>query len=107
MTDRSDRSDRWSAVLDALEAHVDAAWALLADEPDETVSLEPWVPPADLGPCPAALQPRALAVLARQHELEEGLARRMEAVAREVQVAARRSQAPGTPPRSRFLDQRA
>ena len=99
----------WAAVLDELDAHVASAWALLADDADLDADLSAvvaWTPPVDLGPCPAALRERAVAVLRAQSSLEEGLARRMAALEREAQ-GGRRRPAVASAPRTRFVDQLA
>jgi hypothetical protein len=99
---------RWGAVLDELEARVDAAMALLGDGAGSPPPLAGWMPPEDLGELPAALRPRALQVLAAHAEVEEGLARRMEAIAKDLARTARRPPAfVGAAPRSRFVDHRA
>ena len=97
----------WAAVLDELDAQVASAWALLTDDVEADLSAAvAWTPPVDLGPCPAALRERAVAVLRAQSSLEEGLARRMAALEREAQ-GGRRRPAVASAPRTRFVDQLA
>lgn len=50
-------TDAWAEVLDQLEQDLAELDAALAD--GEVVPVQAWVPPRDLGPLPAELQPRA------------------------------------------------
>ncbi|GAA3161790.1 hypothetical protein GCM10010466_60940 [Planomonospora alba] len=59
----------WSAALDALEMDVATAEEMLSGDHrnQETPAVTgAWTPPADLGPLPLDLRPRADAILARQ-----------------------------------------
>lgn len=73
--------DRWVLALDALEAHVVALHAA----PHEAETAPEVVPPADLGPVPRSLVPRATALLHECRSLEEGLAREMSRVSDQLE----------------------
>ena len=74
----------WEAALDALG------------------TTEAWEPPADLGPLPAALAPRAREVLARLGDEIRGLEERQAAVG--LELAKPPPLGTGEPPTPRFLD---
>jgi hypothetical protein len=57
--------DAWGELLAELEKTLARAW--------EGALLEPWTPPAEMPPLPAALVPRALALLDGQAELRESV----------------------------------
>ncbi|KAB2807255.1 hypothetical protein ACIRN4_12955 [Pimelobacter simplex] len=63
-----DRPASWTEALDRLEAHADRAEHLLRGESAEPAPA-PWQPPAELGPLPNELVPRARQLLARQQRL--------------------------------------
>lgn len=58
----------WTAELARLELTVEQAERLLAVNADRG-PVDPWIPPADLGPIPEELLPRAVAVLQRQLDI--------------------------------------
>ncbi len=71
--------DAWVAALDALELDVESAETLLADDQrmrDRPLS-DPWHPPADIGPLPLDLRPRADAILSRQIAVGQAIAQAM------------------------------
>jgi len=65
---------RWESVLDAIELDADTCVARFV-RGDDIDALPRCEPPADLGPLPAELEPRARAVLARVQEVEALLER--------------------------------
>lgn len=89
----------WAAVLDELEGRIAAGESLLARGEDHLV--EPFEPPAGLGPLPLGLAPRAEVVLARSRALEAALADRLRELPRPV---APRFGRPGPEARSHRLD---
>ena len=64
----------WDAALRTLELDVIAAEALLTLDHIADAPPDPWAPPAGLGPLPATLADRALALLDRQIEVGRRLA---------------------------------
>lgn len=78
--------DAWIAALDELDSDVARTEALLADAQRvrDLPIADPWSPPADLGPLPLDLRPRADAILTRQLAATKQLA---------VAIAANRRQA--------------
>ena len=66
--------DRWERVLDSIELDADVCIARFV-RGDDIDTLPAYKPPTDLGPLPAALEPRAQAVLARVREAESMLDR--------------------------------
>jgi len=65
---------RWEEVLDAIEHDADTCVARFV-RGDDVDALPCCEPPDDIGPLPAALEPRARAVLARVREVEAMLDR--------------------------------
>jgi hypothetical protein len=63
----------WNAVLDVLEARIEAHRAVLEGSPAVT----PYELPAEIGPLPLELAGRACVILARQQELEATLTAEM------------------------------
>ncbi len=55
----------WELALDALEAHLQHAEAVLADDARE-MPIDTWVKPAGLGPLPSHLVDRAMELRSRQ-----------------------------------------
>jgi hypothetical protein len=100
-----DWHDAWTAALDELEADVDRVEALLADDHRvrDLPPVDPWSPPAGLGPLPLDLRPRADAVLSRQIAAAQSLALAMVANRRQTEMAAR-IEAGGAPRRPSYLD---
>ncbi|GAA4185701.1 hypothetical protein GCM10022288_08120 [Gryllotalpicola kribbensis] len=83
--------DAWCELLGRLESEVRRA---RAGEP-----LEPWQPPADMPPLPAALVTRALALRAAQAELAASAAARREQILRAL-ARGRRASASATAERA-------
>jgi hypothetical protein len=81
----------WVAALDAVEADVVQVEAMLVEEHRfrDTPSVDPWTAPPALGPLPAALVPRADAILTRQLAAARALALAMTANRRQVAFAAK------------------
>ncbi|PZM97414.1 MAG: hypothetical protein DIU79_02620 [Actinobacteria bacterium] len=81
----------WVAVLDALERDVAAVEAMLSapHDIDERERVEPWQPPAGLGPLPSDLVPRAERLLARQTAVTRQLTRHMAANRQQSALVAR------------------
>ncbi len=94
-------SDRaWVSTLEGLELDLDRLQAQLASgKADQDVT--PATVPADLGPLPERLRPRAVALHARMREVEQALADALERARRDVAFADRHA---STTPR--FLDAR-
>ncbi|WP_347109900.1 hypothetical protein AAHB33_04445 [Paenarthrobacter sp. S56] len=78
----------WSVVLDRLEA--DIALAVSGGSPS------PWEPPADAGPLPADLLPRALRVLDAQADAMDLLARTKHDAGTHLAALAAVSPGPGS-----------
>ncbi|WP_149203363.1 hypothetical protein [Actinotalea subterranea] len=89
----------WEAALTALELDVEAAERMLAlDHIADTPPRDPWAPPVGLGPLPAALGDRALALLDRQIEVGRRMAEAADLSRRHGRAAqALRSGAPSVP----------
>jgi hypothetical protein len=83
--------DAWVAALDALEADVEAVERMIRDEhrTQELPVADPWNPPADLGPLPIELRPRADVILTRQLEAARAAALAITANRRQNAFAAR------------------
>jgi hypothetical protein len=94
----SARHDRWVLALDALEAHVITLHA--APAADEVAD---FLPPADLGPLPEALAPRASALLAECRTREDDLTDQMARLSNQIE-RTRHSQQPEQRSESLFLD---
>jgi hypothetical protein len=86
-----DWNQAWTTALDELEADVDRVEALLADDHRvrDLPPVDPWSPPAGLGPLPLDLRPRADAVLSRQIATAKALALAMVANRRQIEMTAR------------------
>lgn len=97
----------WERALDDLELDVDEAEALLAEERrnKEIPVVKPWSPPADLGPLPLDLRPRADAILQRQIAVAQHIAtalvgnRRQAAALSKIETGGN-----GSSPRPVYLD---
>lgn len=107
-------ADGWEAVLDRLEADLDAAERMLGEHaiaehdaggparvggPPAVVR---WVPPEGLGPLPAHLAERASALAAAQEEVTAGLAQARSMTAHHL--AALRAVPPARHQRPVYLD---
>ncbi|GGJ82567.1 hypothetical protein GCM10010123_10280 [Pilimelia anulata] len=81
----------WVAALDACEADVEAVETLIAESHRyrDLASPPPWRPPADIGPLPTELRPRAEAILRRQLAAAQALTGTMTANRRQAAFAAR------------------
>lgn len=96
--------DAWTAALDELELDVAEAERMLtldhlvgaADAPDTPT--DPWAPPAGLPPLPASLAERARALLQRQVEVAERIARAAAQNRRHDKVVEAMRAKPPTPP---------
>ena len=119
-TDTPARDTTWEATLSQLEADIAAARTLLASPVEGSDSgaaapsadayetyletLTDWQPPASLGPLPEVLLPRALSILAAQHEVADSLTRAMAANTRQRGFAARVTGATSRPAGPAYLD---
>lgn len=93
----TERPTNWVEALDAFEQRLHDQRAALATG---GVAVDPFVPPAGLGPLPSELGARATGLLAEADALEAELEHRL--------VAARpRAPQPARPARPVFLDTRA
>lgn len=64
----------WESVLADLSSRIDLAEQCLEDGGDlDTALLEPWTPPNDLGPLPSRLREQAVAINARQVQVQARL----------------------------------
>jgi hypothetical protein len=95
----------WTAALDELEADVDRVEALLADDHRvrDLPAVDPWSPPAGLGPLPLDLCPRADSILSRQLAAAQSLALTMVGNRRQFEMTAR-IEAGDEPRRPTYLD---
>jgi hypothetical protein len=83
----------WEQALTALETQLAGVETLLdGTDPGKQTQVE-WVPPTDLGPLPAELEPRARQLLTRQLEVAAGLTEQMSAVRNQQNLATRVSEA--------------
>jgi len=85
---------RWCATLDEIESHVDRSERLLGEvtEMDATVldgDEYHWSAPVGLGPVPAALQGRALSLLARLATAEQALSDQASLMSRRMASVSR------------------
>lgn len=104
--DRWHRS--WERALDELELDVDRAEELLHDEhAAKDLPPAPWTPPADLGPLPLELRPRADAILERQIAVAKQIATSLTMNRRQAAAIARiETGNPDDTPRPAYLDYR-
>jgi hypothetical protein len=80
----------WNAALDEFELDIDLVESQLRSaQPDLPPSSVTWTPPANLGPLPGDLMSRAAAILDRQLQTAEELARRMVDNRRQVELSAK------------------
>jgi hypothetical protein len=94
-----ERTTNWQEALDRLEAHAERAERLLQGlgAPD----IEPWTPPAGLGPMPEDFLPRARLLLERQQKLMAAIPSVLADTRNQQRVAERVSDAtagPADPP---------
>jgi len=102
---RADRESAWASALAEMESVADAAEALLraartpGDEPVPDVALTtPWRVPRGLGALPAALAPRAAALVERQRDLVQRTAEQLGEHRRSLRLAeAMRTRAHAAP----------
>lgn len=98
----------WTAALDRLEADVHELEVRRLDDlaagPPDVPGATPWEAPADLGPIPAPLVPRAREVLARQRDAAAALADALERTARQQRYAERVSDSTTTAQPPAYLD---
>ncbi|HEU5474206.1 MAG TPA: hypothetical protein VFV67_26465 [Actinophytocola sp.] len=97
--------ETWAAALDRLEEDVATVEALLAEEHQlrSLPPVDPWRPPAGLGPLPVDLRPRADQVLARQLAVAERIAAIMTGTARQAAMLGRIDDGRGAP-RPNYVD---
>lgn len=93
---------RWTEVLDAIEARVAAQRAAL--DADEAGDLGPFAVPAGVGPLPAALEARAVALLAECRDVEAELAGALVHVGQDLAVVRKLGASTAPVPGARFLD---
>ncbi|TNM44213.1 hypothetical protein FHP29_05775 [Nocardioides albidus] len=100
------RPRTWTEALDRPEAHADRAERMLrggaADATGTTV--EPWLPPTDLGPMPSHLVQRARGLLARQQRLMAAIPHVLADTRGQQQVADRVGRATTSSPLPVYLD---
>ena len=87
----------WASALDRLEMDVMAIERMIGDPTQPAPA--PWAAP-DLGPLPAHLVTRAIALQTRQLEAERALAEQLDTVSRQQDFTRRvdrATRAPGTP----------
>jgi hypothetical protein len=81
----------WEEELDRLEADVSASERLLDERLPQDVAF--WTPPADLGPFPAELAERAVALLDRMIQLQQDVPEAMEQIRRQLGATRRVAEA--------------
>lgn len=105
----------WEDALSKLESDVSAARTLLASEDGSEApapeayeaylaQVTTWTPPTTLGELPEVLVPRALAVLAAQHQVADALSRAAAANTRQRGFTAKVTGATTTAARPAYLD---
>ncbi|WP_436698132.1 hypothetical protein [Nocardioides sp. BYT-33-1] len=100
-----DRPASWVEALDRLEAHADHAERMLQGSTAATGGAPaPWLPPAELGPLPNDLVPRARQLLARQQRLMAAIPTVLAGTRRQQQVTDRVGRATTLPPAPVYLD---
>lgn len=103
--DTTDRATAWALALDELEAETIRLEAVDAGSPVPEPA--PWVPPADLGPLPQALAPRARQLLVRQQVVIAVLSGILSGNRQQARMAGLVHAATGTPERPAYVDVRA
>ena len=99
--------DEWPALLDRLDATLDAAWDAVgrADLDAVGASIDALAAsPLELAPLPGALGPRAAGIVARMTDLGALLGATRDEVRRDLSVAERL--APGAACAPRYIDRR-
>jgi hypothetical protein len=92
----------WAATLDDYEVRLVAQRAALdAGDPG---AIAPFVPPAELGRLPAALQSRAEQLLAEAVDLEQELADNVNALAQDLVVVRTLTASTARPQHAHFID---
>ena len=76
--------DAWASALDAIEESVSVSEEILAGNLDVSTASAPWLAPAGLGPLPADMRDRAMALLARVAEVERALVESAALTARQL-----------------------
>jgi hypothetical protein len=93
----------WEQELDRLEADVSAGERLLDQRLPQEVAL--WTPPVDLGPFPAELAERAVALLDRMIQLQQDVPEAMDQIRRQLGATRRVAEATGSARRtSLYID---
>jgi hypothetical protein len=92
----------WAAALDAFERRI--AEQRDALDLGEAGELEPFVPPARLGPLPPELEERATALLAAATDVEAELAGVLVHLGEDLAVVRKLSASIGRPAGPRFVD---
>lgn len=101
----TDRATAWALALDELEGETARLEAIDAGSP--VPDPVPWVPPADLGPLPQELAPRARELLVRQQVVLAVLAGMLSGNRQQARMAGLVHAATGTQERPAYLDVRA
>ena len=101
--DDADRPASWTEALDRLEAHADRAEQMLRGV-SAAPAPPPWQPPADLGPLPNELVPRARMLLARQQRLMAAIPGALSGNRRQQRVADRVGEATASTSTPLYLD---
>ncbi|WGX97858.1 hypothetical protein [Nocardioides sp. L-11A] len=101
-----ERPTTWAEALDRLEAHADHAELMLQGTPAGATgaTISPWLPPAELGPLPNDLVPRARQLMARQQRLMAAIPSVLAGTRRQQQVTDRVGRATTLPPTPVYLD---
>ncbi len=92
----------WAATLDDYEARLVAQRAAL--DLGGAGAIPPFTAPPGLGPLPAALLPRARALLADAHDLEQELGDNVVALAQDMAVVRRVEASTASAQHARFVD---
>ena len=100
--ERPARPVSWQEALDRLEAHADRAERMLQGL--GATDIEPWTPPADLGPMPLGFLPRARLLLERQQRLMAAMPSVLADLRQQQRVTDRVSEATTTPAPPVYLD---
>jgi hypothetical protein len=95
----------WAEVLDALESILEQQADAVCD--GDMTAIDTFSPPADLGPLPAALAPRARMLLAEAAALETAVEVALGATGRELAVVRRSVHASPASSSPHFIDEKA
>jgi len=101
----TDRRTAWALALDVLESETARLESIDAGSP--VPEHRPWVPPADLGPLPHDLAPRARELLVRQQVVLSVLTGMLSGNRQQARMAGLVHAATGTPERAAYVDVRA